>query len=219
MITFDDSLQEQYLAFDILDSLSIPYICFATVQPLLSNVAHNVHKMHEVYSVLSDIDIFNLLSDRYPIDDFSFDLKLLNEEYRYDSLLKQRLNSISILFLNLLVRMICKLSFCIVCPSEQHFIDNLYMKHHHLIELANLGMLGSHTISHRALATLQKDLTHEIAGSRDYLQNLTGKPINTISYPYGGPGSVNSNVVDTALLNGMSFGFTMNRGLTINPTS
>ena len=60
-----------------------------------------------------------------------------------------------------------------------------------LRELADAGMvIGSHGLSHRFLNTLSPAaLAIELASSRDYLQQLTGRPVVLLSLPGGRGGS------------------------------
>jgi peptidoglycan/xylan/chitin deacetylase (PgdA/CDA1 family) len=53
--------------------------------------------------------------------------------------------------------------------------------------LHDAGMeLGSHTLSHRDLRTLDDDeLERELVGSKQAVEELTGKPCRTLAYPYG----------------------------------
>ena len=46
--------------------------------------------------------------------------------------------------------------------------------------------IGGHTITHTDLTTLiNTEIDKEIIDSKTYLQNLTGKTVNTLAYPYG----------------------------------
>ncbi len=71
--------------------------------------------------------------------------------------------------------------------------------------IANLGYeIADHTISHPDLVTLTNaQINNEIIGSRTYLQNLTGKAVTTIAYPYG---SVNAKVKNLTAAAGYAAG-------------
>ncbi|XZF13293.1 polysaccharide deacetylase family protein [Chitinophagaceae bacterium MMS25-I14] len=48
--------------------------------------------------------------------------------------------------------------------------------------------IGSHTVNHRSLTTLdQDDLAGELTASKAFLEQLTGREIHYFSYPYGQP--------------------------------
>lgn len=75
-------------------------------------------------------------------------------------------------------------------------------------ELAALGVkFGSHAGSHRDLTSCNDSkLKSELEDSRKRLQDLTGQPINEISYPFG---RVNQRVLEAAAKAGYTRGFTM----------
>ena len=65
-------------------------------------------------------------------------------------------------------------------------------------ELSNSGLveIGSHTVSHVYLASKGYDeQERQLKESKEYLENLLGKEIDTIAYPYG---SYNSNTLTIA---------------------
>jgi len=215
MLTFDDGLKEQWQALDILERLSIPAVCFATTQPLMDSRAHDTHKMHYVYSKLEDEELFSLLHERFRIREYSFDDALLQQEYRYDTPIKKRIK----FFINFVLDESNRLSlvdylFAQIESSETSFSRRLYMDNQDLKKLATAGMLGTHTKTHRPLATLDgTSLKDEISGSRKILEDITGIPIHSISYPFGGLAAVNKEVAEVAKSEGLLFGLTMTRGI------
>ena len=73
-----------------------------------------------------------------------------------------------------------------------------YVNEEQIKELSDSGLvsIGSHTVSHNALASLNSEqIETELKNSKEYLENLLGKEIKTISYPTG---SYNSTVLRTA---------------------
>jgi len=73
-----------------------------------------------------------------------------------------------------------------------------YVNEEQIKELSNSGLvsIGSHTVSHNPLANLSAEqIETELKDSKNYLENLLGKEIKTISYPTG---SYNSTVLSTA---------------------
>src|SRR4030067_3846660 len=155
LITFDDGFKEQWRALDILRQMSVPAVCFATTQPLMDNKAHDVHKMHYVYSQLEDMELYALLKERFRIDEYEFDDALLAEEYRYDPRMKKKIK----FFINFVLdecdrHATVDYLFSQVEPDESAFVRRLYMDHYDLKSLAEAGMLGTHTKTHRPLANL-----------------------------------------------------------------
>lgn len=82
-----------------------------------------------------------------------------------------------------------------------------YMTPSQVVDIANKGHdIQGHTVSHRDLTTLsQSTIDAEIKNSKTYLQNLTGKTITSLAYPYG---SSNAKVIDRAKLAGYTNGRT-----------
>ncbi|MDR7867353.1 MAG: polysaccharide deacetylase family protein [Sporomusaceae bacterium] len=82
-----------------------------------------------------------------------------------------------------------------------------------IMEMSAAGMyIGSHTVSHRPLATLAKwENTLEMQQSKACLEDLLGKEVGVIAYPYG---SYNSDTLAAAREAGYWAGFTVRRGWT-----
>ncbi len=61
------------------------------------------------------------------------------------------------------------------------------MTNEQVIELSKAGMeIGSHSMSHRDFRLLNKDeIVEELVESKNYLENLTGKPVTHFSFPFG----------------------------------
>lgn len=55
-----------------------------------------------------------------------------------------------------------------------------------VVELADLVEIGSHTMSHRDLTTLApREQLRELRDSREALESLLQRPVDTVAYPYG----------------------------------
>ena len=145
----------------------------------------------------------------------SFDEGLMNDSYNYDNNLKKKIK----IFLNFMLskdnrRSVIDDLFMNSISSLDDFLADFYLDKSHLIELSDFGMLGTHTHSHLPLAALDNNsIKNEIKISVDYLNELTGKNIRSISYPYGRNGAVSKQVAAIAKEFGLSVGFTMNRGI------
>lgn len=65
--------------------------------------------------------------------------------------------------------------------------ENLPLSLAQILDMAKGGMdFGSHTNSHRRLTWLYKEQAiEEIQGSKNYIEELLGREINSFSYPYG----------------------------------
>ena len=65
---------------------------------------------------------------------------------------------------------------------------DVYMNTNELQEMASSPLIevGSHTVTHKALASLTEDqIEEEVKTSQQQLQEITGKPIDIIAYPTG----------------------------------
>jgi peptidoglycan/xylan/chitin deacetylase (PgdA/CDA1 family) len=80
-----------------------------------------------------------------------------------------------------------------------------------LMEMSAAGMgIGSHTVSHRPLATLAKwENVVEMERSKACLEDLLGKEVGAVAYPYG---SYNDATLAAARDAGYWAGFTVRRG-------
>jgi len=215
VLTFDDNLKEQMTAYEYLKSNSIPAIFFATTLPYIEKSVHDVHKTHHIYTVYKDAELAELLHKHFNFYDASFDEALMNDSYKYDKGLKKKIK----IFLNFMLstenrRLVIDDLFMNSINSLDDFLMGFYLDKSHLMELSDFGMLGTHTHSHSPLAILDKcAIKNEIKLSVDYLSELTGNKIRSVSYPYGRKGAVSDQVSTIAKDLGLSIGFTMNRGV------
>ena len=215
LLTFDDALAEQWRAIEVLERLSIPAIFFATTDWIADRRPHDVHKLHYIFTQLDETRVLEVLRRDFRMDERAIDEALLSQQYSYDSAGMRRAKY----FLNFSLpaderRAAVDRLFAEVEPDERRFSGELYMTPEQLIALARREMLGTHTCSHRPLATLPpEELTDEIAGSKRALERLTGTAIQSISYPYGGSAAVNPAVAMAARSQGLRLGMTMQRGI------
>jgi peptidoglycan/xylan/chitin deacetylase (PgdA/CDA1 family) len=78
----------------------------------------------------------------------------------------------------------------------------------------NLVTIGAHTISHPILSGLTvANQKNEIFGSRDLLQEITGEPVISFAYPYGGGGDYTAESVDVVRQAGFDCAFSTASGL------
>lgn len=83
-----------------------------------------------------------------------------------------------------------------------------------LIEIDRAGLtIASHTNSHRNLNELPtKDMIMELRDSKDRLEQVIGKAITSVAYPFGTPLHVSPRVADCAREMGYTTGFTSIHG-------
>jgi peptidoglycan/xylan/chitin deacetylase (PgdA/CDA1 family) len=72
-----------------------------------------------------------------------------------------------------------------------------------LKELCDLGVeIGAHTVDHVKLTkTARNNAIEQVKQSKDILEEITGKPINSFAYPHG---DFNSEVIDIVIESGFS---------------
>lgn len=74
--------------------------------------------------------------------------------------------------------------------------------------------IGSHSMSHRVLATLDRSAQErEIRQSRRELEAILGASVTSFAYPVGGPAHYNADSVDLARRAGYARAFTFNTGI------
>jgi peptidoglycan/xylan/chitin deacetylase (PgdA/CDA1 family) len=75
--------------------------------------------------------------------------------------------------------------------------------------------IGSHAVTHRPLTSLSdQELSQELSSSKKYLEDLLGRSVEAVSYPYG---AVDRRVRDAAKAAGYTLGGTSRYGL--NPAA
>ncbi|MCD6098784.1 polysaccharide deacetylase family protein [bacterium] len=81
-----------------------------------------------------------------------------------------------------------------------------------ILSLSNSGIIiGSHTRSHRALSSLSAhEIRNELSYSKKLLEDITGKPVEAISYPFG---DWDERVIDIASETGYRVGFSIAKGM------
>ncbi|MBN2304863.1 MAG: polysaccharide deacetylase family protein [Anaerolineae bacterium] len=76
------------------------------------------------------------------------------------------------------------------CLDRDHYLTAAEIR-----ELAHVGVIGAHGVTHYPLHHLpQPKLEEELALSKSWLENIVGETVDTMSYPGGG---YNQNVVQT----------------------
>lgn len=215
LITIDDGLKEQMAAFEFLKEKGIPSILYVPTDAIQNRKVLNVHKLHYVRTQMTDEDLFGLLDEKYNIAGVDFDMAALVNQYRYDDDTARKVKY----FLNFVLTEEQKeeatnFFFSRLVSNETEFANQLYMNETDLKTLANAGVLGSHGCAHIPLATKPFDVAKtDIQQSINYLENVTGKPVLSFSYPYGGKDAVNTSLAPAFGGTNIKFALTMWRGI------
>lgn len=216
LITFDDGLRESYeIGFPLLEREGINAAFFVSSATISGRRVLPVHKYHLIQSVLSDQEIakrISIMGVDFAIQSPDSDMRT---QYPWDTLESARLKY----FLNF------KLSFSekeVVIDNlfkecgveEAEYAAELYLSKDQILELARLGNLASHAITHQPLAQLgQDEMEFELRQSRSDLNIFAGNLIESVSYPFGGEKAVSGQVIEEAKKAGYISGFTMERGV------
>jgi peptidoglycan/xylan/chitin deacetylase (PgdA/CDA1 family) len=87
-----------------------------------------------------------------------------------------------------------------------YFVNNVSpLTRRQIRSLAERGSVEAHTVSHVALSGLDyRDQVAEIAENRTYLEEITGKPVRFLAWPYG---DVNERAIEAAESAGIVLAF------------
>tara|TARA_B100000965_G_scaffold208510_1_gene174243 strand:- start:10357 stop:11247 length:891 start_codon:yes stop_codon:yes gene_type:complete len=222
VITFDDGLKEQIKAVEYLHSKNIRPICFVSMEPLTKSIVLETHKLHVIRSLISDQDFVNKVKKINSFTRFDVDKSILLKQYRYDSFDIAKAKY----FLNFKLERPEKKEFLdslfihTVGMKESEFSEKFYMNKNDLINLSKIADIGSHAVSHTPLGSLSsEEALKEMKESKAFLDDIIGKPIKSISYPFGGRSAL-PKVTDSEIENlGYEFGLTMIRGSNDLPLS
>ncbi len=215
VLTLDDGLKEQMAAFEYLNAKGIPAIFYVPTDPIRKQKVLPTHQLHFVRTQLEDRDIFYFLAKNTAIENYPFDQKVVENQYRYDDPLAGRLK----FYLNFVLPEIEKEGlvrqlFGTLVTDETAFAREFYMDEHDLYKLAQAGALGSHGSAHLPLATLPpEEAERDILASLRYLESVGGRPVVSFSYPFGGEAAVNRSLAPILQKAGIQFAFTMRRGI------
>ena len=215
LLTFDDGLKEQMAAFDLLQSRGTPAIFYVPTNAIQYREVLDVHKLHHIRSKINDNELFDLLDQKYKISNFDFDVRSLDNQYRYDTEKARKIKY----FLNFILDKDKKdeainYLFGSLVKDEQSFADEFYMDEIDLRTLSKSGALGSHGSAHIPLSKVSyEDAKDDIRQSVRYLEHLTHSPVYSFSYPYGGVDAVNEILRPAFTGTDIAFALTMWRGI------
>lgn len=194
IVSFDDGLKEHYTTvFPILKKKKIRGAFFPITCSFDGRVA-DVHKIHFLLAKTGTevlVEKFHQFLKNYSLDIqnkyFISAKEKIDSRYRFDDILtanlKVRLNTLP----DELRESFLKSAFALIIGDESKFAEQLYLSKREIKEMADDGMtIGSHTVTHRRLDTLSAvEQHHELKASKEQLEAVLGKPVASLSYPYG----------------------------------
>lgn len=207
-VTFDDAYVDCYtLAKPVLDELDIQGMFFVPVEMIESrrlgwwDVAAHLLKQTQLHAISLNGELFDLRGD------FAGSLKRLLAMFKLESADKT-------------VGLLDALSAaCDVKPPTRDEQSAELMSWKQVREMRAAGhAIGSHSLSHRVLATLDPaEQAREIHGSRKELEAVLGGSVASFAYPVGGPAHINHHSVTLAEEAGYQQAFTFNTGIASVP--
>ncbi len=214
ILTFDDGLKEQMAALRDLEKLGISALFFVPTAPLTEKKVLDVHKLHLIRAVRTDVVLLADLEKHFPVALRRLDEDAAARQYRYDNDSARRVKFLLNFVLDTEERRdwIDRV-FVAVVGNEVVVATKLYMDREDIRLLGKKKMLGTHAHHHVPLAQLSYDkILRDMSLSLDILTEVSGETVKGISFPYGGPDSVSDLVVKACFSLDLSFGFTMQRG-------
>lgn len=208
VVTFDDAYIDCYsLARPVLDDLGIRAIFFAPIEMIDSrqlgwwDLAAYLLKKARQSSIRVVNEEFDVRNDYHGSLGRVLNLFKLKPAAETDDLLEQLAE------------------VCGVPLPAKDVQSRQLMTWEQMREMRASGHgIGSHTFSHRVLATLSADgQAHEIKDSRRELEARIGGDVWSLAYPVGGPKHINEHSVELARAAGYAQAFTFNTGIASLP--
>ena len=206
LLTFDDGLKDHLDVAKILNDLGIQKGTFyIPTQPYLKDQVLHVHKAHLILSKIGENSLDLLFESCKNLgisitDHKNYMIEKENYKNAYSRLdtntkikeFKRLINfygSIGVrdLLLDDILRKI----------GIKKKVKDLYLSVKEIQEISKMGFeIGSHGVSHTLLSRLDKNYQREeLYNSKQLLEELTSKNINSFCYPYGGKKSYNKHTL------------------------
>jgi peptidoglycan/xylan/chitin deacetylase (PgdA/CDA1 family) len=218
ILTFDDGLMDHYrYVLPVLKKYGLWGIFFPSTGPLTNDTLLDVHKVHLILGKLGPEKALEELNSIIESEEIQVTVEKRWAENTYR--LQESSDSASIEFKRILnygifgshrKKVIDMLILGSIGSNEDSIASRYYMDKSHLIEMLSEGMLiGSHTINHPILSTLdEREQLNEIDVSTSYLESLTSEDISIFAYPYGGKSSFDLVTERILKKSGFSVSFT-----------
>lgn len=210
-LTFDDGLKDHLKAAEIMHSLGITATFYIPIYPYLNEDILDVHKAHKICSKVGPycLELLNKTCEEIGID--LTKLEVNSDKQRFINKYSQQIDDIEIKEFKRIINyygdfgLRTKILDCIlknlnieICPR------NFYLTLKEIIYINSLGFeIGSHGISHTLLSRLDLEKQkNEVIHSKNFLENLLNKKINSFCYPYGTKNSYDQTTLDLLKENG-----------------
>lgn len=204
MITFDDGYRDNYdLAYPILKDLRIPGLFFIPTQAI------NERKLGW-WDIISWC-LKHTHQTEFMLHGKYFSLK--NGTDKVEAFLKREMKMLPAYQNATLIEDLQRA--CEVQPPSKEICDSELLTWDQIREMKKGGMgIGSHTHSHRVLATLNlEEQRHELLLSKEILEKELGEKVASIAYPVGGYEHFNTETQVLAQELGYQLGFSYLTGI------
>ena len=219
LITFDDGLKEQMLAYEYLINVGVPAVFFVNTSSAEGKL-QVVHKIHYLLSQVSTRDIYHEISKNIPgLESDDINENVL-EKYKYGGLVENKLKWVFNFYLNIVEtdRLLNDLYKYFNLDAKK-YAKHLYMDSNDIKKIALSNQLGTHSHSHIPLGMYKReDILEDINTSIKYFKHIGIQKPLAISYPYGDQRAISDDLFNVAEDLGMKLGLTMNRGINLFDT-
>lgn len=226
ILTFDDGLKEHYTnVFPILKKYRLPGVFFPITDSIVSNRVAPVHQIHYLLAKLGAEKLaseFKGILKQRSLQEFAKYKEAMDTSSKSSSLHPFDTGLVALLKHTLtfiIDRQICsevlEVLFRKHFDNLQQFARELYLSAEDIAGMSNHGMeIGVHTHTHPVLARLNdEDQFKEISISKGILSDMSNKPIQTFSYPYGRPETFNEATINIVKSLGFSCAVTVSQGV------
>ena len=193
-LTFDDGLLDHYInVCPVLKKRGLPATFFVMSNPVKNLELTDVHKLHVLMMRFEAEQIFDWLK-KY-VDDLAEYMRVSTifseeAEERY-SLASKEGARLKYLFNRILpIKLRGEILDNLMKQADinqKELVESFYLSEDHVKKMSDRGFtIGSHTVTHQRLSSLSYDeKVRELTESKEYLEEITGRPIYHFSYPFG----------------------------------
>jgi len=213
LITFDDGLLESFEnGYSILREKGIPSVFYVISDTIQYKKLPHTHKIHYLRSYIEDNMIFEHFREKYQKEIESLDAEAVKSQYPFDDVETAKVKYL----LNFMASFedVNDVFNKFSDKEESELCKELFMSEENVIKLSKEGCLGTHGKNHVSFGTIsKKEIKENISNSINYMNDLTGKHISSISYPFGEKTAISNELFESCRELNLCSGFTMERGL------